>query len=259
MYFTRKANLTRPSAPGVLDAHAIAEKIEKTIVGDNEPKFKTKKSFSPSAVGYGHGTCARYWHMAFDGADYIENTDATGALNMDNGNYVHDRIQAMFQKAYGEENVELERKIVSEDPPVFGFADLIVDLGEYKAVGEIKSAKQEIFDGIVHKHKAPSYHLVQLLIYMRLLELEHGFFYYENKNTQEFLVLPVTMNKGLSEYTDEIFSWMRRVRDAWEMDEFAKPLSPKRTVKKCTYCPLKAACFERPEGTIEIKPLAVLD
>lgn len=257
--YLRKANLTRPSAPGILNAQEIADRIEKALVGDNEPVFKTKKSFSPSAVGYGHGTCARYWHMAFNGVNYVDNTDATGALNMDNGNYVHDRIQSMFQKAYGEENVELERKIISEDPPVFGFADLIVDLGEYKAVGEVKSAKQEIFDGIVHKHKAPGYHLVQLLIYMRLLELEHGFFYYENKNTQEFIVIPVTLNPGLTKYTDELFDWMRKVRVSWSNGEFAKPLSPKRTVKQCRYCPLKQACLDAKDGDVDIKPLAVLD
>lgn len=257
--FSRKANLTKQVDHLGLDAFEMSERLEKTLLSNNKASFKTKKSFSPSAVGYGNGTCARYWHLAFSGAEFVDEPDAKGVLNMDNGNYVHDRIQALFQKAYGEENVELERKIESANPPIFGFADLLVDVDGVKVVGEIKSAKQEIFDGIAHKGQPINYHLVQLLIYMRVLGLDHGFFHYENKNTQEFTIIEVSMTEALNKYTDEIFDWMTTVRKAFDEGKLAEPLSPKRTVKACRYCPIKADCLSRPDGDIKIPQLEIKD
>jgi CRISPR/Cas system-associated exonuclease Cas4 (RecB family) len=230
--------------------------MEQTIAGPQEPVFKTKKTFSPSTVGYGHGTCPRYWHLAFSGVEFDDAPDATGAGNMNNGTYVHDRIQANLTKALAE-LVDIEREINFLEPPIRGFVDAIVKFNGVEAAGEIKSAKQEIFDGIVNTGKPLSSHLVQLLIYMRVLNLDNGFFYYENKNTQQFIILPVQMSKSLSEYTDEIFDWMKEVRRTFDAKDYAKPITAKRKAKQCTYCPLVAACIAKADGTSDLKPLAV--
>lgn len=256
--YQRKANHTRKVEGAEFDARELSERLEKAVSLDPTPVFKTKKSFSPSSVGYGNGTCARYWHLAFSGADFVDGADATAAFNMENGTYVHDRLQAAYQKAYGDA-VILEKKIIAEDPPIFGFADLIVELDDETLVGEIKSAKQEIFDGIAHRQKPVNYHIVQLLIYMRVLGLKRGFFHYENKNTQEFVIIPLVMNDQLEKYTDEIFEWMRNVHKTWKAGELANPLSLKRTVKACRYCPLKEACLSKPDGTIKIPQLEIAD
>jgi len=49
----------------------------------------TKKSFSPSSLGYGHGTCPRYWYMAFSGAMFIDDNDAVAVANMAQGTQAH--------------------------------------------------------------------------------------------------------------------------------------------------------------------------
>ncbi len=43
-------------------AQLLDESYRNTKRADGE---MTKKSFSPSSIGYGHGTCPRYWYMAY--------------------------------------------------------------------------------------------------------------------------------------------------------------------------------------------------
>ncbi len=236
------------------DAYGFAVAMEKAMAGDQSPQFKTKKSFSPSVIGYGHGTCPRYWHIAFSGATFDDSADAQGVANMNNGSFVHDRLQEQIRKALGED-VIIEKELVLENPPVRGFIDVIAEFGGKTAVGEIKSAKQEIFDKIVMENRPLAYHLVQILIYMRSQGIKHGFFYYENKNTQQFIIIPVTMDDRLENYVEYLFDWMQKVYDAFKDGKTAKPLSPKRTVKECRYCPVKAECLSRLEGDSELPVL----
>jgi CRISPR/Cas system-associated exonuclease Cas4 (RecB family) len=254
--YTRAASLTKfvENVEG-FDAFGFAALMEKTMVGDNAPKFKTKKSFSPSGVGYGHGACPRYWHIAFSGAEFVENTDATGAMNMSNGSYVHDRLQKIITEALGSD-VEMEVEINNEKPPIRGFVDVVATFQGKPVVGEIKSAKQEIFDGIASSGKPLPYHMVQLLMYLRVLGIKQGFFYYENKNTQQFVILPVNLNEYLEKYTDYLFDWMQTTADSFYVDKkVAKPISEKRKAKACTYCPVRDECLSRREGDVELPVL----
>ena len=57
----------------------------------------TKKSFSPSALGYGHGKCPRYWYMAFSGAMFIDDNDAVAVANMAQGTQAHERLQNLIK------------------------------------------------------------------------------------------------------------------------------------------------------------------
>lgn len=253
----RHASLTKMvENPKGFDAYKFGLLMEEAIAGPQGPVFKTKKTFSPSSIGYGHGTCPRYWHIVFTGAEFHDSPDSISGGNMQNGTYVHERLQQTLTKALGK-NVEIEREINLTDPPIRGFVDAIVDQDGVKAAGEIKSAKQEIFDKIAQTGKPITYHLVQLLIYMKSLGLKDGFFYYENKNTQEFVIIPVQMNDSLEQYAEEIFQWMRDVRAAWDEGKLATPISPKRAAKACTYCPVKQACKDRADGDITIPLLAV--
>jgi len=54
-----------------LFAQLLDESYRNTKRADGE---MTKKSFSPSSLGYGHGKCPRYWYMAFSGAVFVDDT-----------------------------------------------------------------------------------------------------------------------------------------------------------------------------------------
>src|SRR5690348_12485041 len=110
-----------------LNPGEIADAIEKGFLAQRRPAsaWTQKKTFSPSTIGYGHGTCARYWYIVFNGLDVFEdNFDAMAVANMSLGTAFHSEIQKALKT--GGLLVEEEVEIKLEDPPIRGYADAIV-------------------------------------------------------------------------------------------------------------------------------------
>ena len=219
----------------------------------------TKKSFSPSSLGYGHGTCPRYWYMAFAGAVFIDSNDAVAVANMAQGTQAHERLQNLI-KTLPQWKSE-EEEIINEYPPIRGFMDLVMEYNGETVIGEIKTAKQEVWD-IRQAEMAPSTnHLLQLLTYMKLKDAKEGFFLYENKNTQEVLIIPIVMNDKNKKIIEDAFIWMREVWDNFQ--DGGLPMRPEGAIKTkmpCTYCPIKKQCYskETPMGTVQIEKFSIL-
>lgn len=244
------------SKVGDFDALALAELLEQTLMdGRGNSEFKTKKTFSPSSVGYGNGTCPRRWYISFEGAVFDDNFDSVGVSNMSNGTYVHERWQTLFEKTGV--LVETEREILCDNPPIRGFADLIVNWEGKEVVGEIKSAKNEIFAIRKNNMTATPYHLVQLLIYMEVLGLDEGFFLYEDKNEMKIVVIPVKMNEANRALTDKVMDWMRSTYAAWE----AKTLPERpftKASRECKDCPVRKACWnDYGDGEVKLEKLVL--
>ena len=248
-----KAVLDKP-VEGPIDTKAFIEKIESGYTANRGPEFKTKKTFSPSALVYGNGACPRYWYLAFDGAEFVDDADAYAVANMSSGTMGHERIQKAIEDAGI--MVEKEKRIVSQDPPIFGFADAVVQWEEEQPVVEIKTMKEESF--MYRKHaKPPSYHLMQLIIYMKILGKKLGILLYENKNSHELHAIPVEVNDEYKAWAEYAFDWMRKVRKAWE--DRTLPQKPYRSNSKvCKGCPIAAACASAEKGKIKIEPLEYL-
>jgi len=219
------------------------------------PSDRAKKSFAPSSIGYGSGMCARRWFYDFQGGRIrVDDVDSVGVANMDYGTEAHARIQKLFEKTGI--LVEAERKVISEDPPVFGFADLIVNWQGEEVVGEIKTTSQESYVSKNSKKRPAGYHLLQVLIYMKVLGLNKGFLLYENKNNQSLLLLPVLWNAENTRIIDNAFEWMKRVRANWEADLLPKRPFTQKSIP-CKSCPFSKLCWEDEEGVITIGRLEV--
>jgi CRISPR/Cas system-associated exonuclease Cas4 (RecB family) len=221
---------------------------------NTDKEFKKKVSFAPSTIGYGHGTCARYWWIAFNGAEFTENIPAANIASMRSGTAAHERIEKLVESTgLLKQN---EREIKNIDPPVRGFADLVLEVDDEEIIGEIKTIKDQYF--IQRKgegHPSPS-HLLQLLVYMKIEGADEGFVLYENKNDNELLCLPIEMNDRNKEYIDYVFSWMREVHETYKNN-----IPPKRGYTKSTWtckgCPVLDACNEREAGELKITNLKV--
>lgn len=218
-------------------------------------KNTKKKTFSPSTVGYGHGNCPRYWFIAFNGADFEEQFDAGAIANMMNGTYAHDRLEKIIENTGLLK--EKEREILSNDPPIRGFADVVLDWNGAEIVGEIKTTKEEQFALRQSSMKPSSNHLLQILTYMKVTGASEGFLLYENKNTQEVCVIPVSMNERNSSIIDDVFDWMRLVYSTYKNETLpTRPFT--KSSWACKGCPVKKSCWkEMPDGEIEIKELVV--
>lgn len=239
---------------GPIDTRALISKIEEGYTINRKSEFKTKKSFSPSTLVYGSGACPRYWFLAFSGAEFEDDADAYAAANMQSGIDAHARIQKAITDAGI--MVEEEKKVMISDPPIFGFADGILQWGELQPILEIKTMREESY--AYRKHaKPPNYHLMQLLIYMKILGRKLGVLLYENKNSHELHAIPVEADEEKLAWVEHAFDWMRKVRASWESGE--TPKKPYRSNSKvCKTCPLQKACAEAPTGNEKIEPLEYL-
>ena len=85
--------------PGRINTQEVIEKIESGYLVNDRDTFKTKKSFSPSTLVYGHGACPRYWYLAFHGAEFNDVVTPHQVANMRNGSLAHERIQQAIADA----------------------------------------------------------------------------------------------------------------------------------------------------------------
>jgi hypothetical protein len=125
-------------------------------------------------------------------------------------------------------------------------------------IGEIKTAKQEVWDARQSEMKPTANHLLQLLTYMKLKNAKEGFFLYENKNTQEILVIPVSMNERNTKIIEDTFLWMCEVWDNFKDGDLPmKPAGASKSKMPCTYCPVKKECYAGLTGTVQIERFEV--
>jgi CRISPR/Cas system-associated exonuclease Cas4 (RecB family) len=230
--------------------------IEDAIIGeDNDSKFKQKRSFAPSALGFGSGTCPRYWHFALNGVDFIDEKTAAAISNMEAGRDRHERFAEYFEKADGVDIVKVEQELRNEDPPVFGFVDIIIKFQGRKIVGEFKTTSSRNWYAVRKSGKAKDYHMVQILIYMKLLDIEHGFLMYENKDSNQLLFIDVKLS-DYDDYVTDILNWMKMVYQNYKDGNIpSRPFEKKS--KPCKYCPVFDACWDAEDGSTEIAPLNV--
>jgi CRISPR/Cas system-associated exonuclease Cas4 (RecB family) len=255
-------------------AEGLAEEMEKGYTIDLKPKFTKKYTFAPSTLTYGAGECARYWYLAFDGAVFYDNADAFGVANRTQGTLSHDRIQdAVLKSGLLAEDMEfdaepskykkqihpgLEFRIKSDDPPISGYGDVMLNYKGNTILGEIKTAPVEGFEYRKAKRKGKIAHLMQLIMYMKIMKKDKGALIYENKNNHELLVIPVEVNDHYRRWVDQAFDWMREVRKAWE-DQTLPQKTYRANSKICKVCPIQKACSEAEAGVIKIKPLELLE
>lgn len=234
-----------------IDLNIIIEKINQGYLVDRVPKFMKKKTFAPSTLVYNHGICPRYWYLAFEGGTFEDEVTARQVANMENGSKSHDRIQEALKKTgVPEENIEL--KISNSNPPIFGYGDAILNIKDNDVLLEIKTVDDIGFERIQQANKPRAYHVLQALIYMKILNISMGAILYENKNTHDMVLFPLTVTKEYKEYVNYMFDWMSEVYKAWKDKNI--PKRPFKTKTKiCQKCPLVNLCYELPDGTLNIK------
>ena len=257
-------NLKFKKHEGKFDIKEFAKMLDDAYLATKRPDGSmTKHSFSPSSFGYGHGNCPRYWYMAFSGAHFIDNNDSQAVANMAHGTQAHERLQKLIKNQSSDLfkttkilSVETESEIKNEYPPIRGFIDLIIDWDGTSVIGEIKTAKQEIWDTRQAVMSPSANHMLQLLTYMKLKEINEAFFLYENKNTQEILLIPVQMTAKNKEIIENLFVWLCEVYDNFK--DGGLPMRPfTKTSSICKGCPIKKECWDGLIGEVQIEPYEV--
>jgi CRISPR/Cas system-associated exonuclease Cas4 (RecB family) len=176
---------------------------------------------------------------------------------MAHGTQAHERIQTLIKKMGAPvSDVQTEIEIKNEYPPIRGFIDLVFNWEDTPVIGEIKTAKQEVWDTRQAEMSPSGNHLLQLLTYMKLKDINEAFFLYENKNTQELLLIPVQMTEKNKETIEKLFLWLCEVYDNFKSGDI--PMRPfTKTSYACKGCPIKKECWAGETGTVQIEPYEV--
>ena len=209
--------------------------------------FTQKKTFSPSTLGYGHGNCARYWFIAFNGADFEDTAKPLAKSVMENGTFTHDRIQKRFNKLNKSYKIIAhEIDTVHQDPPIHGYLDsLIQDLESDNLIPfEIKSVKDEQWNIKQHSLDPSDNHKIQLLTYMKIWGYKTGVFFYENKNDQAPLLIIIEMDEKNNQLIDYVFDWLRGVYKLYE-DQTLPNRPFLKTNYACKGCPVNKICWKQ--------------
>jgi len=248
-------NLKFKKVTGSFDPKEFAKMLDDSYLATKRgDQMTTKTSFSPSSLGYGSGNCPRYWYLAFSGAMFIDSNDSIAVANMAQGTQAHERLQKLIANMGVLQHEEFEIK--NEYPPIRGFIDLILDWKGEQVIGEIKTAKQEVWDTRQAEMNPSSNHMLQLLTYMKLRDAKEGFFLYENKNTQEVLIIPVQMNEKNKQIIEELFLWLQEVYDNFK--DGGLPMRPfTKSSYACKGCAVKKECWSGPIGEVQIEAYQV--
>ncbi len=220
-------------------------------------RHKQKKSFAPSGVAYGSGRCPRYWYYAFTGAEYDDKYSALDVRNMAAGTDAHERFQNLL-KDLGIADDDIEREINYDDPPIYGFIDAIVEWNGRKWVVEFKTSKTKWFSYRRQQLKPPTYHLVQILIYMFVTGIRQGMIVYEDKDTGERTAIAVEWSTRYSEYIEKIMSCMKEVYSTVTSGKLPERGFSKSS-NECKGCPVKAICWKDDrEADLKLKNLPTI-
>jgi CRISPR/Cas system-associated exonuclease Cas4 (RecB family) len=252
-----RVGMMQRTGPEGLDANEFIKEYERSYVEKGARSgYKKKRSFSPSTLGYGHGTCPRYWYIAFTGANFEDSPDSKSLGNMDNGTYSHERIQQNFENMGILKHKELE--ITNTDPPIRGFVDAIVDWKDADVPVEVKTANSNSFIFRQTTGKPSGSHFVQFLIYLKLTKSPGGFLFYENKDTQEICVIPITVSEQNKKHVEYLFDWRRQTYKAFEDETLPEKPWTRKNAKICQGCPVRKDCFEKfDEGVVNLPVLGV--
>lgn len=264
--------MLKPNGPSpILDTEALIAKINHGYIAKREPKHQVKKTFAPSTLTWGYGECPRYWYLAFEGNTFETNDTPYGVANMTSGTKSHERIQqamldADLAVAYVDEEESEKRKetvyttefkVTYSDPPIFGWGDAMLKWENEEVIGEIKTMKSDSFEYSKALGKPKVSHLMQLLIYMKVLGKAKGALIYENKDNHDLLVFPVEVTEAYKQWINNTFDWLRTVRKAWK-DKTIPQKNYRSNSKICKGCPLKAACAVAEPGVVKIPSLEAL-
>lgn len=229
----------------------LADTIIKGYEASNGPKHQTKKSFAPSTLVFGHGVCPRFWYLAFQGNTFYSENTGKAIANMDSGTDRHERIQTAMEGAGVLSAAEVWAE--NDDPPIRGKVDCFIDWKDVEYVGEIKTKDEEGFKYYSKTRIPATYHVLQLLMYMRIYKKKNGLIIYENKNSHDLLILPVNIKQSHVDFVEYMFDWMKQVWSAWQNKTLPEiPFRGGKQIKLCDTCPLRQACLDAPAGDIKI-------
>lgn len=226
----------KPSPPNnVLPDNGLLKSLDEMLESENGVQQVKKKNFTASDTV----DCARRWVYLFNGVEIDKNYPARVWRIFGNGNAFHDRMTSYFQRMGI--LVEAEREFWNDDPPIRGFIDAIILWDGKEKVVELKSISSNGFEYRAIYNKPKDEHYMQAQVYLGVTQLEEAYIIYENKDTQETMLFIVQRDE---EYILALWNRWQKIWKQFQAGEWPKRPARSPNSKKCTYCEVKAVCWE---------------
>lgn len=235
------------------DQKELVQRLKSSFGDDTKTKFTKKKSFSPSKIVYSHGGCPRFWTFMFGGAETTETFSHVSSRNMASGVASHDSLQRMIKDRSGLP-IELEKELRFDDPPIHAYADGVITMRDGSLVPlEIKTTRTEAYQVRERNFSGAEANILQLLVYMKILDSDMGLLLYEDRNDFNNLIIPIYMTEENRQLVDDAFEWMKETKRAFDEDTLPMYFKGRRVNSKiCQECPVRELCDEKGQGVIEL-------
>lgn len=209
----------------------------------NEPRAREIKGFHPSWLAVDQGDCARFWYYSFKNEPRTEKHDPRLLAIFANGHGFHERIQGLMEESGVLKENELP--LLSEDPPLEGTTDGLVEFEGEDYMLELKSIATEGFFYRVHNKIAKKWHVLQLCLYMHMHGgVDKGLLLYEDKNTQMMKVFLVKLEDN-QELVDALLEWLRELYDGYILADVLPTRGHRKNSKACKKCHFYEVCYDR--------------
>ena len=149
--------------------------------------------FYPSALG---NPCDRFLYFAYNGMITTRPIEAVLQRIFDNGSYLEERMDEYFTKI----GILEDREVIAkwDNPVISGRADfLIKHEDDEKVIIELKSINSRGFTAL--KKSPKDEHLIQIQLYLNILDIDKGIVLYENKNDQKLKAFQVRKDTAIWE------------------------------------------------------------
>ena len=206
----KKDKVVKYSNEESLIARQLNNFLQNKNVEEKNKRPRKKKVFYPSTLG---NTCDRALFLEYHGLLPFEEIDSTKQRIFDHGHATENRFFGYFLRMGMFKAREV--RAVTSDPPISGRADFILtmpDTGNYLIV-ELKTINDNGFGNLL---EAKSNHVIQLQIYLNVLEIDDGVILYENKNDQRLKEFAITKD---TDCWNEIIQRCHSIQDMSDIPE----------------------------------------
>lgn len=125
------------------------------------------------------------------------------------------------------------------DYNISGYADAVIEMGDYLTVVKIKGVTESIYEKIKIK-SARKKDVIETMVYSWLLEIPHGILIYENLNNQDYTIFHIIPYKPIIESIKNKCLKLFHMKHTMVIPE--KPYASKMS-KECRVCLFNNKCW----------------
>jgi len=210
---------------------SLISKISKYLE-EHPEKASTSTKLSPTYII----KCERQAFYKLKGVPQETSRDFKSRLIAMGGNSIHKKFEDLFRNMGI--LVDSEKLIFHSTYPFLGFVDAIIKIDDETYIVEIKSINKEGFGKLNKPHEE---HVLQVKMYMLIMNIKKAIIFYENKDSQDLKEFRVDLNPEFESWFNEK---MNRILAYYKENKIPARICATEVDGKYQWCPYAKYCFQ---------------